>query len=347
MPKAVALQVIISLVALSPLLFAEDHLASTKGDSLSGHVAIKVNVDLVMLPVTVTDNDGRPITGLKQENFRIYDNGKEQRTLYFNTEDVPISMGLVLDRSGSMAEVIDEVYKAAYQSVEASKPGDDFFLVTFNDEPRLEQDFTADLGLLRERLRTSKASGQTALYDAIDMALDLLNEARNERKALLVITDGDDNNSQSSFREVLQRAAEEDVLLYTIGLFKRRPDARRNWPLIGGIRRLFEMGASLGDNHRALKKRLKKLSEATGARAYFPRTPKECELANIAIAEELRQQYILGYYPKTERSEGNWHTIEVRLQPSTQPLPKHLMVRTRPGYFPRVSNQMAGNRSNR
>lgn len=320
MPKAVVPQICFSLLVLAPLLFAGDDLASAKEGLLSGSVAIKVNVDLVMLPVTVTDKGGRPITGLKQENFRIFDNGKEQGTHYFNTEDVPISMGLVLDRSGSMAVVIDEVYKAAYQSVEASKPGDDFFVITFNDEVRLEQDFTADLGLLRERLRSPKARGQTALYDAIDMALDLLSGARNERKALLVITDGDDNSSQSSFREVLQRAAAEDVLLYTIGLYKIKPDARRNWPLIGGIRRLFEMGASLGDSDRTLKKRLRQLSEATGARAYFPRTPKECELANIAIAEELRQQYLFAYYPKAELTGGNWHTIEVRLQPSAQPL---------------------------
>jgi len=120
-----------------------------------------------------------------------------------------------------------------------------------------------------------------------------------------------------------------------------RPDGRRNWPLIGAIGWLFGTGPSLGDNHRTLKKRLRRLSEATGARAYFPRTPKECELANLAIAEELRQQYLFGYYPKAELTGGDWHTIEVRLQPSTQPLPKRLTVRSRPGYFTQSSTLRA------
>lgn len=172
--------------------------------------AFTVDVGLVNLSVAVTAKNGRSYSKLKASNFRIYDNGIEQEIKYFNHYDAPYSMGLVLDRSGSMVEMIGDVYDAAFHTIQYSKDNDEFFIELFNDQIEMRQELTIDRNLLRNRLEGVYAYESTALYDAILAALDNIRKGRYEKKALLVVTDGADNSSKHRFQEVL------DVLVLTV-----------------------------------------------------------------------------------------------------------------------------------
>jgi Ca-activated chloride channel family protein len=268
-----------------------------------------------MLHVTVTDQSGRPFAGLKPENFRLYDNRTEQAVHHFTVEDLPFSMGLVLDRSGSMSMVIDEVYQAAFHTIRASKPEDEFFIFTFNHELQRRQEFTTDRKILEKRLKGVTAAGRTALYDAVLAALTYLRSGKHDKKALLVVTDGADNSSESSFRDLLERARHEEVAMYVVGFFG---EEAKYFSLVG---------------EGELRARLTQLAEVTGGRAYFPRTMEECDQVCIAIAKELRQQYGLGYYPVPKVRDGSWHAVQVQLQLPPEISNNGLTARTRAGYF--------------
>ncbi len=277
--------------------------------------SIKVDVDLVQLHVTVTDRSGRSFTGLKVENFRIYDNGAEQKIHHFTTRDLPFSMGLVLDRSGSMSMVIDEVYQAAFHTIRASKPEDEFFIFTFNHEFQMRQNFSTDRKLLQKQLKGVDAEGRTALYDAVLAALDYIRGGRHDKKALLVVTDGADNSSKASFRDLLERVRRENVAIYVMGFF-------------GAV---SDYGSRVERDD--LERRLIDLADAGGGKAYFPRTMEECDQVCIAVAQELRQQYGLGYYPIPKVRDGGWHAVQVQLQLTPENFNKGLTARTRAGYF--------------
>lgn len=283
---------------------------------------ITVDVRLVNLNVTVTDKRGQAYTALKADNFRVYDNGVAQLIHHFNTEDVPFSMGLVLDRSGSMFMMMREVYQAAFHTITNGKVEDEFFIAAFNEQSRIEQDFSTDRSALEQTLRRIEAGGATALYDAILEAVDHIQQGRHDKKALLVVTDGADNSSTHRFAEVLERARKESVALYIVGMFDK-------WSLVAE-----------GTNENHLKKSLTQLAEATGGEAYFPRNIKECEQACITVACELRQQYALGYYPSLQLQDGSWHKLEVRLSLDKDMRDLELKARTRAGYYaPRGSEQ--------
>ena len=288
----------------------------------SADTRITVDVRLVNLNVTVTDKRGQAYTALKADNFRVYDNGIAQVIHHFNTDDVPFSMGLILDRSGSMFMMMKEVYQAAFHTIINSKPQDEFFIASFNEESSIQQDFSTDRAVLEQQLRKIQARGATALYDAILEGVDHIQRARNDKKALLVVTDGADNSSTHRFEEVLERARSESVALYIVGMFDKE-----------GL--FFE-----GTNENHLKKSLTQLAEATGGKAYFPRNIKECEQACITIAHELRQQYALGYYPSLQLRDGSWHKVEVQLNVNRDLRDLDLKARTRAGYYaPRGSEQ--------
>lgn len=287
-----------------------------QGSSSSpGIAAYKVNVGLVALNVSVSDKTGRPYTGLKADNFRVYDNGIEQVIQHFSTEDRPYTMGLVLDRSGSMAEMIKEVYQAAFHTVTASKPEDEFFITTFSDTSALRQDFSKDQALLEKRLRGVAAEGRTALYDAVLSALDHIKQGSYDKKALLVVTDGADNTSQHSFQELLERARQENVAIYIVGMFD-------------------ELALAVEVQRKdALEALLTQLANASGGKAFFPDTVKECERVCISIAQELRQQYAIGYYPRPKLQDGSWRTVQVQLHLPEQLYDQGLMARARAGYY--------------
>ncbi|HWR14871.1 MAG TPA: VWA domain-containing protein [Terriglobales bacterium] len=274
--------------------------------------SISVDVRLVNLNVAVLDKNGRTYTGLTADRFRIYDNGVEQSIHHFSAEDMPYSLGMVLDRSGSMSEMIQDVYNAAYHTVRASKPGDEFFVELFNDRVEMRQDVTSDQELLQRQLKGVVASGSTALYDAILVGLNRLKQDQRDKKALLVVTDGADNSSKHSFQEVLERARADGVVIYMVGMFDQT------------------MPGAEEDQLRAL---LEQIAEVTGGRAYFPRTVKQCEEACIAIAKDLREQYSLGYYPRPKLFDGSWRTIQVQLALPEDLYDQGLRARTRAGYY--------------
>lgn len=286
--------------------------AITLTQSFPQETSLRVDVRLVNLNVAVIDNNGKPHSGLNADNFRIYDNSVEQAIHHFSHDDLPYSMGLVLDRSGSMAGMIREVYNAAFHTVQASKAEDEFFIELFNDRVEMRQELTTDQALLQRQLQGVVANGSTALYDAILAGLDELKKSRHDKKALLVVTDGDDNSSKHSFQEVLHRARSEGVVIYLVGMFDD------------------VMLVTQKDQLRAL---LSQFAELTGGQAYFPRTVKQCEQACIAIAKDLREQYSLGYYPRPKVLDGRWHTIQVQLSLPEEFYQSGLTARTRSGYF--------------
>lgn len=306
------LALLVAVLAAGSLVLAAQDQASPPRAGAS----IQVDVNLVVLHVTVTDRNGMPYRNLKAENFRILDSGSEQSIHHFTAEDLPFTVGLVLDRSGSMLPVIGEVYQAAFHTVRASKPSDEFFILTFNDGFDLRQDFSTDREQLKKRLKHVPAEGPTALYDAVLEALDHIRNASHDKKALVVVTDGDDNKSRHTFQELLERARrQQDVAIYVVGFF--------GWPEWAGT----------GSDGKSLRARLTELALATGGKAYFPLTMEECDRACIAIAEELRQQYSLGYYPHPLSHDGNWHTVRVDLQLPPDLSVNNLAARTRVGYF--------------
>src|SRR5438445_239425 len=180
---------------------------------------IRVDVDLVNLYVAVTDGAGRPLAGLGKENFRVWEDNAQQEIRHFSSEDVPFTIGLILDRSGSMEPVIDDVYQAALHTIEASREGDEAFVILFNDRIELLQDFTSDRKALQKAANKVRARGRTALYDAVYTALRHIQKGRNRKKALMVVTDGADNSSETQFKELLDFARQSEVLVHVIGLF--------------------------------------------------------------------------------------------------------------------------------
>lgn len=277
--------------------------------------SMTVNVRLVNLNIAVVDKGGRTYAGLTANNFRIYDNGVEQAIQHFSAEDLPYSMGMVLDRSGSMAGMIQEVYNAAFHTIRASKAGDTFFVELFNNQVEMKQELTADQDLLQRQLKGVVAYGSTALYDAILSGLDHLKEGRYDKKALLVVTDGADNSSKHSFQEVLQRARTDGVVIYVVGMFDDT---------------MLAAELTREDELRAL---LSQIAEVTGGRAFFPKTVKQCEQACIDIAKDLREQYSLGYYPRPKLFDGSWRSVQVQLNLPEELYQEGLTARTRAGYY--------------
>ena len=275
---------------------------------------IRVEVDLVSLYATVTHKGGAALPGLKKENFRVWEDEVEQQISHFSTDDAPYTIGLVLDRSGSMAEVIDDVFQAAFHTLEASKPEDEAFVILFNHRIELIQDFTFDRKALKRALRKVRADGRTALYDAVHTALSHIQKGQHRKKALLVVTDGADNSSETTYRELLDFAQESSVIIYVVGFFG---DPTR-------------FGSLLGESPSVEK--LSRLAEVTGGRAYFPKTMEQCKQACLDTASELRHQYSLGYYPTKKEKDGTWRKIRVEVAGLPGDRAEDLRVRAREGY---------------
>ncbi|HKQ05642.1 MAG TPA: VWA domain-containing protein [Blastocatellia bacterium] len=270
---------------------------------------VRLATELVSLNVAVTDHSGRAITGLEKADFKVYENGVEQPLNFFSTDESPVSWGLVLDRSRSMEGMIKEVYRAALHAVEQGTADDDMFIVAFNDQADLLCDFTSDRDKLESAIRGLRAVGNTALYDAVALALDHLQRGRHKKKVLVVITDGEDNRSRLNFRQLVERAREADVLIYTVGLF----------------------GPMVGMQGIAARDELKKLAQVTGAFAHFPSDPEKCRMTMMAIASEVSRQYSLGYYPTDPTRDGKWRKLRIAVaQPGGE---ANYATRTRSGYY--------------
>jgi Ca-activated chloride channel homolog len=255
-----------------------------------------MDVSLVLVNVTVTDPNDRLVTGLEKENFRVFEDGREQEIVTFSSEDMPISIGVIFDMSGSMADKIGKARQAAVQFLRTANPRDEFFMVSFNDRAELTSRFTPSVEELQNRMLFTPAKGQTALLDAIYLGLSQMRSASNGKRALLIVSDGGDNHSRYNERDIRNFMKEADCQLYAMGVFDindmQRTDEERYGPTL-----------------------LSELAEMTGGRV-FPVSDLN-DLPDIAskIGVELRNQYVLGYKPSDAKRSGGWRKIKVKLVP--------------------------------
>lgn len=278
---------------------------------------ISVDVELVTLPVSVLDRDGHPVFGLEKENFRVFEDGVEQEIERFVQEDVPVSIGLAIDSSGSMNNKRQSVSSAALVFVRESNPDDETFIVTFNDEVFLEQDFTRSIGNLTDALDNIQPRGETAVNDAIYLALEHVEEeGRMDKKAILIISDGEDNASAYGHNAIMERLRQSDVTVYAIGILEQNDES-------GG---LFRKSRS-----EIARDALEEITEATGGQAFFPKSVDEVEELCRRIARDLRSHYTIGYRPSNKAFDGMWRNIKVEVDPP-RGFPR-ISVRTKEGYF--------------
>lgn len=271
---------------------------------------IRTDVKLVLVPVSVTDPDERFVTGLGEKNFQVYEGKTQQAIQNFSQEDVPVSIGIIVDVSGSMGDKVDRLRDAVNQFCEAANPQDEFFLITFSNEPRVAVDFTNSTNEIQQELVFMQPKGRTSLLDATAMGLRKMKDARYGKKALLVISDGGDNHSRFGERDLKNMARESDVMIYSIGVFDRYVPTPEE-----------VLGPSL----------LSAMSEPTGGRAYTLDNPNELPAVARHIGLELRTQYVLAYRPKDSGHDGKWRKIKVKLL-----LPRKLSflrARAKPGYY--------------
>ncbi|HEY1581419.1 MAG TPA: VWA domain-containing protein [Terracidiphilus sp.] len=271
---------------------------------------IRMNVDLVLVPVTVTDPMNRLVTGLEQEDFSVFENNGAQKIKSFSAEDAPVSIGIVFDLSGSMTSKLIRARESILQFVKTANPEDEFFVIGFNDRPELIEDFTSSVEDIQARLANVRSGHRTALLDAIYYGVQKMKEAKHERKALLVVSDGGDNRSRYTEGEVRAQVRESDVEIYSIGIFDpyAATPEERTGPIL-----------------------LNELCEETGGRLF--RVDDISEMSDIAekISTELRNQYVIGYTPNKVLRDGKWRKVKVKLTPPSGLPP--LTVHARTGYY--------------
>jgi Ca-activated chloride channel homolog len=274
---------------------------------------IKLDVNMTLVNLTVTDPLDRLVTGLEKEHFRVYEDNVEQEVLTLSSEDVPVSIGLVFDMSGSMSDKVEKAREAAVQFMRTANPLDQFFLVSFNDRAELTSGFTSSVDELQNRMMFTASKGRTALLDAVYLGLSQMRGAHNGKRALLIISDGGDNHSRYNESDVKNYLKEADCQLYAIGIFDPIGIRSRTPEELEGPSLLSEM------------------TEMTGGRV-FP-VANLSELPDIAakIGMELRNQYVLGYKSSNARKNGSWRKIRVKLRPPKGLPPLNVYAKT--GYY--------------
>lgn len=273
---------------------------------------VKVKTDLVTLTLTVTDLYGRYVSGLTKNTFTITDNNQEQEIQFFSDSDAPVSVGIIFDLSGSMGgDKILKAQNALSRFIMTSHPSDEYFLIGFNDRAQLLLDRTRDGDAVLRKLTMVKPNKNTALYDAVYLGVERVTRGSHQKRALLIISDGQDNNSRYNFGEVRRLLKETDVVAYSVGIMNPGDST-----------------STLGNQGEAF---LEELSSVTGGKAFFPQTDVEMDDMFERIALELRHQYSLGYTPKDFQPNGKWRKVRVKVKPP-RGLPR-LTVRTRDGYY--------------
>jgi Ca-activated chloride channel family protein len=272
------------------------------GSSLSSERAldrakpIRVNVDLVLVPVTVVDAANHPVTTLARENFTLFENDKQQAVRHFSKEDGPISVGILLDLSFSMKDKMDAAKQALHRFFENSNPEDDYFVIGFSDQPALLSDATHSTASIEDKLAFAVPRGNTALLDAIYMGVTRLQTARYSRRALIIISDGGDNHSRYGKNEIRKIVQEADVEIYGLGLFSKVFKTYEEWA-----------GEHL----------LTEITEATGGRTIAINDVNKLPDVAADISRELRNQYVLGYSSSNDAHDAQWRKIKVRVLPPT------------------------------
>jgi VWFA-related protein len=272
---------------------------------------IKVNVNLVVLHTSVLDDRNHFVDGLKPENFRVFEDRVEQKLSVFKREDIPVSLGLIIDNSGSMHDKRPRVNAAAITFVQTSNPQDEVFVVNFNDDfyLDLDKDFTSSIPEMKEALERIDSRGSTALYDALIGSLDHLKKGKKDKKVLLVITDGEDTASRNSLEKTLREIHSSEAVIYTIGLLSQESKRKA----------------------KHARKALQEIATASGGMAFFPEGVEDVETICTQVAHDIRNQYTLAYYPTNTKRDGSFRTVQVEVIP-----PRgrgKLVARTRNGYF--------------
>jgi Ca-activated chloride channel family protein len=284
---------------------------------------IRTNVDIVVLRATVRDREGAPVVGLGQEDFQVYENKIPQQIESFSHEDVPVTVGLVIDNSGSMRSKRDDVAAAALAFARSSNPEDQVFVVNFNEHVSMglpaNLPFAGNQKQLEMALSRNKADGMTALYDAVAAALEQLKKGKWDKKVLIVISDGGDNASRYTLAEILSMANRSSAIFYTMGIFDANDDDR---------------------NPRVLKQ----LSKISGGEAFFPESLGEILPICQQIAHDIRNQYTISYAPANRKSDGTYRTIEVKAWNAS--IRGRLTVSTRAGYSAPLSPSIASDAPN-
>jgi len=277
---------------------------------------LNVDVDVVLVNATVTDAQGHYVAKLEQEGFRLWEDRIEQKIEYFASEDIPQTVGILFDVSGSMHNKITIAREAAMKFLQTGKRDDEFFLIEFNDRAELSKDFTANFARLENQLVTASPDGNTALYDAIYLGLQKVRAGHNPRKALLLITDGEDNWSNYRLSEVKEFLKESDAQLYAIGI--------ESWDSHQYMRPVER-------DPRMARIVLKELSDMSGGRAFFTTSVADLDDICTRIAIELQSQYVLGYISTNTNKDGKWRKISLKVEPAKNS--PHLYVRARRGYY--------------
>lgn len=267
----------------------------------------RVQSKLVLVPVTVTDLANRSVTGLDRETFRVFDGRNELPVTQFAREDAPVSVGIVFDASGSMIDKMAKAREAVAKFLETANPEDEYFLVEFADHARVTVPFTSEPGDILSRLQGTRPAGRTALIDAVALAVHSMKQAKHSRRALLVISDGGDNDSRFTAAELRPIVRETDVWIYAVGLYART--------------------VMLPEQEDAGDRLLVDLAAATGGRAFTLHDAQDLPDVTRRIGLELRNQYILGVEPGAESADGRYHRLQVKVSG------KNLHVSARPGYY--------------
>lgn len=269
---------------------------------------------LVVLHASVTDKKGKLLTNLERKAFKVFENNQPQEVKVFRREDVPVSLGVLIDDSGSMMSKRTRVEAAALAMVKESNPQDEVFIVNFNDEAFLDVPFTSDLKKMETGVARIDSRGGTAMRDAVGMSLDYIKkEGKKDKKVLLVITDGNDNASGTTLEKIVNRANQSDVLVYAIGLFTDE-DKR--------------------DASKA-KRALNELTQTTGGLAYYPKEVSDVGALAVEVAHDIRNQYTIAYTPSIQELDGSYRQIKVTVDAPNKPT-----VRTRPGYFAKPEGEL-------
>jgi len=285
----------------------------TPGTAIKPKVGLHMDVDLALINVTVTDPYNRLVTGLDPDNFRVYEDNIEQEVVTFSSEDVPISIGVIFDFSGSMANKISKAREAALQFFKTANPQDEFFLVSFNERAELTSSFTNSIEDLQSRMMLTAPKGRTALLDAIYLGLSQMRGARNGKRALLILSDGGDNHSRYNESDIKRLVKEADTQLYAIGIFdplgyrNRTPEELNGPSLLGEV------------------------TEMTGGRVFAVENLNELPDIASKIGMELRNQYVLGYRPSNKAHDARWRKIKIKLR-APKGLPP-LNVYSKTGYY--------------
>jgi Ca-activated chloride channel family protein len=266
--------------------------------------AFRVETRVVVLYATVHNSRGELVTNLERAAFTAYEEGKPQPITVFGRDDLPVSIGLLIDNSGSMHAMRSKVEAATLSFARASNPQDEMFVVNFADTPRIDVPFTSDVRTLEAGIARVDSIGGTALWDAVDMAESYLRHGTRQRKVLLIVTDGRDNASLAALDKVIRQAQKDETVIYVVGLMGDTPSAK-----------------SAQDD-------LDRLTERCGGVAYYPADISQVEPTVLAVARQIRSQYTIAYSPTNQKLDGTYRKIRLVARG-----PEHLVVRTRPGYW--------------